>query len=99
MARLALSVSFKGPELSGFKKRVKRPLRGAAQRQVAGALREAPLRNLRRGGFHGRSGSFTPWPARQDFGDCPPAAKPLGGASGSIGRAVKNALEPRADMR
>lgn len=91
MARLALSVSFKGPGFSGLRQRVKNPVRGRAQRPVAQALRDSAVRDFRRGGHHGPTGSFSPWVPAQEFGDCPPAAKTLGGATGSMGRAWRNA--------
>lgn len=91
MARLAISVSFKGPELAGLRKRVKNPLRGRVQRPVEQAMRDSALRDFRRGGHHGPTGSFSPWVPTQEFGDCPPAAKTLGGTTGSMGRAWANA--------
>ncbi len=93
MARLALSVSLRGAGgiFKDVRKRVSRPLAGRAQRPVAQAMRDSALRDFNRGGHHGPAGGFTPWTPSQEFGECSPAAKTLGGTTGSMGRAWKDA--------
>jgi phage gpG-like protein len=93
MARLSVSVRLTGAKgiFSDVRKRVRKPVSGKARKPVAQALRNSVLRDFRRGGHHGSTGAFRAWTPAKEFGECQPSAKTLGGTTGSMGQAWKNA--------
>lgn len=95
MAKVAISASLTGAKgiFKDVRKRVSKPLAGRARKPAAQALRDSVLRDFSRGGHHGPSGGFTPWPAAKSFGDCEPSSRTLGGTGGSIGLAWAKARE------
>lgn len=94
MPRLALKVTLTGPvgAFAGIRKRVARPTAGRARPGIVRAMKDSVRRDFARSGHHSPSG-FRPWKKTHAFGSCEPAARILGGTSGGMARAWKDARE------